>query len=728
MSATAEPALRSYFFWKGYQDLRATIVESWKLNLASARDHFKSAEQYVPREGVEKGLAAFFGAAGASVVLFGTAVFVIASIIHIVVLFTFFLLIYVAFSLIHLAERAYLLGKRFFTVCPACHSKTPLPVYFCPRCSAAHRRLIPSSYGILKRTCTCGETLPATFFLNRDDLRASCPDCGHLLQQGHFLSKKAFVPVLGGPSVGKSAFLFSAVHQFLTQVAPRRGLSTGFVDTRTEKEYARVCEALNQGRPPDKTLATLPHALNVELGFPQGEKSVLYLYDPAGEALAETEGLSLHKYQGYLSGIIFLIDPFAIPAVRKEYSTKLGAVENALKPSSLPVEDALSRLIIGLETHFGLGKAAKVTVPVAVVVNKADAFDLASRLRLGISPATVANRVREQLIRWDIGDVVQQLETRCSNVRYFSCSALGRMPDSDSRAFKPKGVLEPLMWVLDGAVPALRADGAVTRSRPPLSPHAAGVVFALAAAAGALSLLVAAAFSVQHLVKGRSPAAAAVAPTAATPSVATAGRAGSGSAAPPLPAHPNRGQTKIDFSNFTYPSVLCAKHYGQYGMGTSVQVRNGEFRAGQGSNAVYFGLVKHAPGGGVFYDELEDGGPVAIVHAGCGLATANFGESELFAFRMKGGQAALFAHIDQDQLAKDYARYHPDGVVWRIADNGIRVNAGLLSINLYTDGPHCCPVFLTTMQYTLRQNSLVPNGPPIRRPFTAPQQTSGPIR
>jgi hypothetical protein len=190
---------------------------------------------------------------------------------------------------------------------------------------------------------------------------------------------------------------------------------------------------------------------------------VLYLYDPAGEAFGEIEGLVLHKYQGYLSGLIFLIDPFTIPAVQFDYQDRLSGVRDALKPSALPAEDALARIFISLEENFGQKKTVRLKLPVAVVINKVDAFDLEDRIgeravqaRAAANPTTGHDALRDelirnQLIRWDLGDLVQQLEARCTRVRYFTCSSLGRMPDGTGRAFEGRGVLGPLMWILETA-------------------------------------------------------------------------------------------------------------------------------------------------------------------------------------------------------------------------------------------------------------------------------------
>ncbi len=167
MSRVQDPAIRSYFFGKGYTDLRAVIADTWRRNLASAKHELTAMRNLWPRSWARKGLALVRGAAAVSLLVFGTAFFLIASALHVAILMTFFLLVYLGFTLVYLTERAYLTWKGFFPVCPECHSKNPLAEYFCPnpKCGAVHRRLIPSSYGILYRICKCGQKLPATFFL-----------------------------------------------------------------------------------------------------------------------------------------------------------------------------------------------------------------------------------------------------------------------------------------------------------------------------------------------------------------------------------------------------------------------------------------------------------------------------------------------------------------------------------------------------------------------------------
>lgn len=60
--------------------------------------------------------------------------------------------------------------------------------------------------------------------------------------------------------------------------------------------------------------------------------------------------------------------------------------------------------------------------------------------------------VRNFLCRYELGHFVQNVEIQFSNVRYFSCSALGRLPvPGDTRSFIPIRVGEPLIWLLANA-------------------------------------------------------------------------------------------------------------------------------------------------------------------------------------------------------------------------------------------------------------------------------------
>lgn len=455
-----DPAIRSYFFGKGYRDLGATIAESWQRNLDSAKKFFNKAPGGDdPEEIFQSGV---WIAAGISTLIYGTAFFLVASAAHIILLCLFFFIVYIGFTALWLLERGYLVIRSFFMACPHCHERSTIPEYFCDGCGAVHTRLFPNSYGITSHLCQCGKKLPATFFLNRGRLQARCPSCHENIAREHVESRRIFVPIMGGPSTGKSAFLFGAVRQLIEHEAKNLGFRAELFDKRSEGAYRSVVDLLQSGRPPDKTRDPIPRAFNLALHKNGRLAFLLYLYDPAGEAYQEVDKLAAHGFHDYLSGMAFIVDPFAIPAVRSHYDVELKRKHGSLKPSELPIEDAVDRLLLTLEADFGLSKRGRVKQPLAIVLNKVDAFDLEEIIGetavdramsgwKGDRPAdrhAVRNKVlRDQLVAWGEQAFVSRIEGRFSNVRYFSCSALGRMPDGSGTEFTANAVLPPLLWI-----------------------------------------------------------------------------------------------------------------------------------------------------------------------------------------------------------------------------------------------------------------------------------------
>lgn len=457
--SASSPAVRSYFFGKGYRDLGATITDAWKRNLKSAGDFFDRGAATTGEEMPYALVAALWFAAGAAVFVFGTATIVLLSAIHVVLLSIVFGSIYVGFSIVLLIERTVMVVRGFVSVCPVCHSRLALPVYRCDSCGAEHPRLIPSSYGILWHRCRCGQRLPCTLLLDRGRLRSNCPECSHSLAREHTETRKQFVPIVGGPSVGKSAFLFSACRILRDRSAPAKGMTASLVDAGQERAYERAVRDLDAGRPPDKTVETLPKAFDLLFRGGGRADETVYLYDPAGDAFLNSDELVPHKFLEYLSGIVFLVDPFSIPELRNRYASRLHGNAAEIRPSSLPIEDVMTRLLNTMEAQYGHGSRRKIGIPLAIVINKVDTFDLEDLvgeralsgvpLKSGETEVERRNRlVRDRLREWGEAPFVQQVETRFSMIRYFTVSALGRTPDRSAAAFTPIRVSEPVHWIL----------------------------------------------------------------------------------------------------------------------------------------------------------------------------------------------------------------------------------------------------------------------------------------
>ncbi len=301
---------------------------------------------------------------------------------------------------------------------------------------------MPNKYGVFHHTCQCGNKLPSTFFLNRGKLQARCTHCHQFLLREHIESKRLFIPILGGPSVGKTTFMFSAIKNLIEHKAEDLGYTTEFLDKNTESKYDTVVQSLRNGYLPAKTVENIPKAFNLGLKKNDVLKWLLYVYDPAGEAYNSVNDVSSHNYNEYMSGMIFIIDPFSFDEVKSKYKTVLSQ-KNEIAASKLSVEDALTRTLLALEESYGLSKTGKIKKPFAIVLNKVDALTLDQ-------PSNKEGEedfVRNKLVEWGEASLLQQIETRFSNFNFFTCSALERATKDNIKVSHGQDTLEPLLWI-----------------------------------------------------------------------------------------------------------------------------------------------------------------------------------------------------------------------------------------------------------------------------------------
>ena len=248
-------AIKNYFFGKGYKDLGNTIVSSWKSNWESSTDYFDKVS-----DDDEMSLKIIHIIGGLSVVIFGTVFFLVISALHICILTLCCIVIFVSFSIVYLLDTGYRNIKKIFMACPYCYTKSILPVYHCPKCNEKHDQLWPGTYGILKRTCKCGEKLPTTFFNGRNRLTASCPSCENIIES--LEARPVAIPIIGAPSVGKTFFLFSMVCYMKEIYAKKNGYTFEFMNVANKNLYDASISSLNAGMTLRKTTENDPVALN----------------------------------------------------------------------------------------------------------------------------------------------------------------------------------------------------------------------------------------------------------------------------------------------------------------------------------------------------------------------------------------------------------------------------------------------------------------------------------
>lgn len=361
-------------------------------------------------------------------------------------------------------NAAYASYYKIFVRCPACYAQMRIPIHVCPTCATEHSRLWPSVYGVFSHRCTkCDTRLPTLDLLGRSEIVKKCEACKRPMnkQVGRLIN--VHIPVIGGPSTGKSNLIFMATRELIESYARPRGYTIDFPDELDKMEYEKNLAEFDSGRPLAKTPDIAPQAYNLALKRP-GERlgRIIYLYDAAGEAYIDKDNTILQRYYDYVDALIFVVDPFSIETFRREHESEIDTMKLALRPSTLAVMDAYGRMIEVLEQSVGLRPGSRFPHPIAVVVSKVDALGLDNRIGSSAAQRLMDNNpeiviegdaidmlVEKFLFDYDLGNLVRSLRIQFEQVQFFACSALGRLPDSKTNMpFTPVNVLDPITWVL----------------------------------------------------------------------------------------------------------------------------------------------------------------------------------------------------------------------------------------------------------------------------------------
>lgn len=463
----SQPARKSYFFGQGYRDIGTAIQSSWKKNAQTAIKYYNKYR--------EKGLMSFKGVynlfCALSVVSFGTVFFACISAVMLLVISLFFLLVYIGFSAVWLFDRLYLMEKKIFTACNECKSKILIPTYLCPNCGAQHTNLTPGMYGILRRTCQCGYKLPTTFLNGRRKLQGICPHClaeGKTTYLNDRETRPLCVPVVGGRSVGKTAYITAFSKRFVEFVAPQKGLEIEFYNGAKEQIYTEIQEDFAHGstrmtaRPQDITQSS-----SVSFSFFVKNKALrperlMHIYDIAGEVFTDNNENEVQRQYEYCQGIIFMIDPFAIPAVRARYEEELSPVDRA-GIGKADINGIINVFLNKLREVTGLSDRKMSKVPLAVVIGKVDSAHLSDlfsqeeveRLQmqnpqLNLSKYDAMDYLCRKFLREnEMAGVVNAIEMKFQRNRFFAVSAIGH--SRDAGPYNPKGVMEPMEWICQQA-------------------------------------------------------------------------------------------------------------------------------------------------------------------------------------------------------------------------------------------------------------------------------------
>ena len=481
-----QPAEVSYLYGPGWSDIRKVLTKVWKSIDDSQMKLIQKTSTYPSGEGVLLTILFttgkyFFWLANAVTLVLASVAFCLFMIVPHVVFFLIGEFAGLVFTYgIRLIEMVWIRTHKLSLVCDTCHSRYTLPVYVCPKCHKKHTRLVPSKYGALHHVCKCKTSLPSSILVRkgpRNSLHAICPICWQSGRETPIEgsdSRTICVPVVGGESAGKSAFITAYAANVINTIAPAVGLTTRFYNDEKKFMFSTMLSNFQQGIV-NKTATTtrIDEASAFSFSFYIEGKQVkpqrlLELYDIAGETFVSNSEHEQQRQYEHCDGIVLVVDPMALPEVEAKFWHSLDASDKGTI-SSAHLEDVMAALNNDLRETTKHSRARGLSTPLAVVINKVDeTTELSSRIgdqavarlkaldtkKYGDSWDDMDFLCRQFLVDMDMTDVIDLIDQNFSNSRFFSVSAIGHSA-GNGNAFDPKNVNAVMDWIVAQTDPTL---------------------------------------------------------------------------------------------------------------------------------------------------------------------------------------------------------------------------------------------------------------------------------
>ena len=298
-----------------------------------------------------------------------------------------------------------------------------------------------------------------------------CPKNQHRLPWTAGSQTSLIIGLIGAKFSGKSHYIASLIAQLENQVGADMQAALLPVTDETQERYRREFYnplfknslelAMTVGTPPP-----LIYDLTLD-GRQWNEKQhravTLALYDTAGENLQDPAvARQMVQYLREASGIIFLVDPLQVPAVRE-------MLPSSIQPPQLDADAAPYQIIANVLQLLERGKVLQanepISIPVAVVLTKCDVLaetGLIESNRLwstekrhvgfydGQAHDDMSGMMAEYFQRWN-REAYNNIRLRFARHAFFGVSATGCASDPQTRRYKfisPWRVEDPLLWLL----------------------------------------------------------------------------------------------------------------------------------------------------------------------------------------------------------------------------------------------------------------------------------------
>ncbi len=338
--------------------------------------------------------------------------------------------------------------------CPNCYSEYTIPTVECknPQCGKMHDNLRPGKAGVLWAKCSCGKFIPCSYLTKRKYLKSFCPKCGCELVTSSI--KALTLQVVGGNSSGKTAFISAFQHQYIETINNKgiRDINCSPEDgfDALNRMYLYGYEGETDGNKVNSYYIYHENGIKPDDGF--------VIYDVPDEFIMNEQYERNPMFFAYCDGIIMIIDPLSVEAVRNACQSRSGAVS-----ISGYSDDSPEKLIINFISKYsevsGRSASKMIETPLAVVITKTD-LDVIKE-KVGIDTirmqcnfdsgkyedfSDACNQIcRRYLSEIGLLNTLNILDSVFTNISFFPVSSIGHV--SNGSQYSPKNVITPIQWL-----------------------------------------------------------------------------------------------------------------------------------------------------------------------------------------------------------------------------------------------------------------------------------------
>jgi hypothetical protein len=305
---------------------------------------------------------------------------------------------------------------------------------------------------------------------SKESIKRICPYCHFEISHDAGLIDDHVIAIIGGPNTGKGHYIATLIQNLQNEIARHFNFSLRKLGDETRFRYENdyfapiyrrkvVIDGTRSALIDNTVKQPMVFRLTIQDGRKKRAVNISF-FDSAGEDMKSLDTMSTEaRYIYFASGIIFLLDPLQIEAIRlKVPQQNLPKKETLAEPFYI-----VERLKELFDNQAPQSTTKTVKTPIAFVFSKIDTLfpiiDPSSAMRLTgehfgyfnlIDAQSVHTEIENYLQYWMGSGFCNMVRTNFSNFHYFGVSSLGRSPDSNGNleTISPIRIEDPFLWIL----------------------------------------------------------------------------------------------------------------------------------------------------------------------------------------------------------------------------------------------------------------------------------------